>query len=92
MKFESSISWRGFIKHYPWIGMWILWKLGRGDAIRNGIDTFVSGEESYKLSSLLINFLAKKGFENITHICKYVDMDLGPPYWLIYEDLELQGQ
>ena len=78
MKFESSISWRSFIKHYPWIGMWILWKLGRGDAIRNGIDTFVSGEESYKLSSLHINFLAKKGFKNLTCICKNIDMDLGP--------------
>ena len=92
MKFEGSISWRGFIKHYPWIGMWILWKLGRSDAIRNGIDTFVSGEETYKLSSLLINFLAKKGFKNLTLICKNVDMDLGPTQLLTYEYLGLQVQ
>ena len=62
--------------------MLISWKLGRGDAIGIGIDTFVSGEESYKLSSLLINFLAKKGFKNLTHIGKNDYMDLGPTWWL----------
>ena len=68
----------GFIKHYPWLGRWLSWKIGRGDAIKIGIEIFVSGEESYQLSSLLINLLAKKGFKNLTCICKNIDMDLGP--------------
>ena len=53
----GSIVWRGFVKHFYWIGQLVAWNIGNVRLVCVGIDPFIGGEHSYLLPNLMVCYL-----------------------------------
>lgn len=86
---NMSVIWRGLLELLPSMISELVWLVGVGSLVRVGIDNFVGGDESYKISSRLIETLHSKGYYTLNHVCSSSqELD---NYWMNAEYLRLEG-
>lgn len=71
------------------MGGWLAWRHGDGNLIKVGEDPIMGLKNSYKIFESLINVLHEKGLYSLSHVSKYLVLNVETCNWLFSIELEL---
>lgn len=56
---------------FPMVGSWLVWKVGKGNRVRLGVDPWVGCGKNYRLSENLVNILGEKGYFTLSKVAHH---------------------
>jgi hypothetical protein len=58
---------------FPLIGNWIIWKIGNGDQVLIGIDSWIGCKENHKTPTHLIHKLHRNGLYTLKQVAHIIE-------------------
>lgn len=85
----GSIIWKAITKAAPLIQSRLSWKIGTGDFVRVGTNSWSGSGDYYKLPAWILEHLASLGIRYLTHIADQARTNWHAQSWLSVKDLDI---
>jgi len=66
--YKGSIVWKALVESFPLVGKWKIWRIGNGEKVRLGEESWLGDGNNYKLFPPVLHFLKTKNLRVLSDL------------------------